>query len=94
MRKAGIMLLNQSVLLKEINDNVFQLAQLSEALFNLGIMPYYLHLLDRALGTAHFEVSKTEAVLLMQQLQAQLPGYLVPKLVKEEIGKSEKTIIF
>jgi len=94
MRQAGIILLNQSVLLKDINDDVFQLAQLSEVLFRLGIMPYYLHLLDRALGTAHFEVSKTAAVSLMQQLQAQLPGYLVPKLVKEEAGKAAKTIVF
>lgn len=94
MREAGIILLNQSVLLKEVNDDVFQLAQLSEGLFSLGIMPYYLHLLDKASGTAHFEVSKTVAVLLMQQLQAQLPGYLVPKLVKEEAGKAAKTIIF
>ena len=94
MREAGIMLLNQSVLLKDINDDVFQLAQLSEELFHLGIMPYYLHLLDKALGTAHFEVSKTEGVSLMQQLQAQLPGYLVPKLVKEEAGSAAKTIIF
>ena len=93
MRQAGIMLLNQSVLLKDINDDVFQLAQLSEGLFSLGIMPYYLHLLDKALGTAHFEVSKTAAILLMQQLQAQLPGYLVPKLVKEEAGKVAKTVV-
>ncbi len=94
MRQANIMLLNQSVLLKDINNNVFQLAQLSEKLFSLGVLPYYLHLLDKALGTAHFEVSKTEAVSLMQQLQAQLPGYLVPKLVKEEAGKAAKTIVY
>ena len=94
MRQAGIMLLNQSVLLKDINNDVFQLAQLSEKLFSLGILPYYLHLLDKALGTAHFEVSKTEAVSLMQQLQAELPGYLLPKLVKEEAGKAAKTIVY
>ncbi len=94
MRQAGIMLLNQSVLLKDINDNVLQLAQLSEKLLRLGILPYYLHLLDKAAGTAHFEVSQSTAILLMRQLQAQLPGYLVPKLVKEEAGEVAKTIIY
>jgi EF-P beta-lysylation protein EpmB len=94
MRQAKIMLLNQSVLLKNINDNSLQLQQLSEQLFNLGIMPYYLHLLDKALGTAHFEVSKTAAIVLMQQLQTRLSGYLIPKLVAEEAGRASKTLIY
>ncbi|NOQ35164.1 MAG: EF-P beta-lysylation protein EpmB, partial [Methylococcaceae bacterium] len=63
-------------------------------LFEIGVMPYYLHLLDKAQGTAHFEVSRVEALLLMEQVQAQLSGYLVPKLVQEEAGANSKTIIF
>lgn len=94
MRQARITLLNQSVLLKNINDDILQLCRLSETLFSLGIIPYYLHLLDKALGTAHFEVSKTDAILLMQQLQTQLSGYLVPKLVQEVAGEAAKTLIF
>ncbi|MCK4493222.1 MAG: EF-P beta-lysylation protein EpmB, partial [Methylococcales bacterium] len=94
MRHANIMLLNQSVLLKGINDNVFELRRLSEKLFDFGVLPYYLHLLDKASGTAHFEVKKTVALKLMQRLQSSLSGYLVPKLVQEQQGKHAKTIIF
>ncbi len=94
MRHANIILLNQSVLLKNINDDALQLGLLSEKLFSFGIIPYYLHLLDKALGTAHFEVSKATAILLMQQLQAELSGYLIPRLVEEEAGMKAKTIIF
>jgi len=60
---------------------------LSEQLFSQGIIPYYLHLLDKAIGTGHFEVSETKAVALIKQAQATLPGYLVPKLVKEQAGQ-------
>ncbi|MDQ7090594.1 MAG: EF-P beta-lysylation protein EpmB [Methylococcales bacterium] len=93
MRDAHIMLLNQSVLLKGINDEVAQLGQLSEKLVSFGVMPYYLHLLDKAAGTAHFEVSKARAILLMRELQAHLSGYLIPKLVQEEAGERAKTQI-
>lgn len=86
-------LLNQTVLLKDINDNVQALKSLSEKLFSCGVLPYYLHLLDRARGTAHFEVMQTEAIKLHQDLQHQLPGYLVPKLVQEQAGKAAKTLI-
>lgn len=94
LRASGITVLNQSVLLKGINDSVTALQELSEKLFDFGILPYYLHLLDKAHGTGHFEVSETEAIALMQELQKILPGYLVPKLAREAAGAAAKTIIF
>jgi EF-P beta-lysylation protein EpmB len=93
IKASGIMLLNQSVLLKDVNNCAVQLHELSEKLFEFGILPYYLHLLDKAHGTGHFEVSKAEAITLMRQLQKTLPGYLVPKLAQEEAGAASKTII-
>ena len=83
---AGVTLLNQSVLLKGINDTAETLNALSESLFAAGVLPYYLHQLDRVQGAAHFEVSDTRACELMQQLHATLPGYLVPRLVREIPG--------
>lgn len=94
IRASGITLLNQSVLLKGINDCAVQLQELSEKLFSFGVLPYYLHLLDKAQGTGHFEVPRTEAIALMQQLQKTLPGYLVPKLAQEEAGAAAKTLVF
>ncbi len=93
LRQHGIHLLNQSVLLKGVNDNVTALAQLSERLFDFGIQPYYLHLLDKTTGTAHFEVSENDALALMQALKTLLPGYLVPKLVKEVAGDKAKQVL-
>jgi EF-P beta-lysylation protein EpmB len=93
LRASGITLLNQSVLLKGINNQAELLHELSEKLFSFGILPYYLHLLDKAHGTGHFEVSKTEAITLMRQIQKTLPGYLVPKLAQEEVGAAAKTIL-
>jgi EF-P beta-lysylation protein EpmB len=87
---AGVALLNQSVLLRGINDSAQALARLSEALFDAGVMPYYLHLLDRVQGAAHFEVAQTEAREIMMQIQRLLPGYLVPRLVREEAGAPSK----
>ncbi|NOR79826.1 MAG: EF-P beta-lysylation protein EpmB, partial [Methyloprofundus sp.] len=69
------------------------LQELSEQLFASGILPYYLHLLDKAQGTAHFEVEQVEAIKIHQQLQQVLPGYLVPKLVKEQAGEAAKTLL-
>ena len=86
LSRAGVTLLNQSVLLKDINDKVETLAELNESLFDAGVLPYYLHQLDRVQGAAHFEVSDTRASGLMQQLHAALPGYLVPRLVREIPG--------
>ena len=93
LRNNGITLFNQSVLLKGVNDNVATLCELSEQLFSHGIIPYYLHLMDRATGTGHFEVSETAAIDLMKKVQATLPGYLVPKLVKEQAGTLSKQTI-
>jgi KamA family protein len=93
LKKNGITLFNQSVLLKGVNDNIAALCELSEQLFSQGIIPYYLHLLDKAIGTGHFEVSETKAVALIKQAQATLPGYLVPKLVKEQAGALSKQYI-
>ena len=90
---AGSILLNQSVLLKGVNDSVKTLADLSHTLFEYQVLPYYLHLLDKVNGTAHFDVSERQALEIMQGLRAQLSGYLVPKLVREVSGKRSKTAI-
>ena len=87
---AGIHVLNQSVLLRGVNDTSACLIELSEKLFEYGALPYYLHLLDRAQGTAHFEVPDLRARQLMDELRKQLPGYLVPKLVREIPGAAYK----
>lgn len=87
---AGIVLFNQSVLLKGINDNVEILAELSEQLFAAGIQPYYLHALDKVQGTAHFDLPYQTALDLHWQLAQRLPGYLVPKLVCEQPGVPAK----
>lgn len=88
---AGVTLLNQSVLLRDVNDNVGTLVQLSHRLFNAGVLPYYLHQLDRVQGAAHFEVDIEQALDLESGLRAALPGYLVPQLVREVPGESGKT---
>ncbi|MDQ7075964.1 MAG: EF-P beta-lysylation protein EpmB [Gammaproteobacteria bacterium] len=93
LRHIGVTLLNQTVLLKRINDSAESLIQLSHALWGAGVLPYYLHLLDRVQGSAHYECSMPTALSLMQTLREQLPGYLVPKLVREEAGKQFKTPI-
>ena len=66
-----------------INDNITALTNLSETLFNCRVLPYYLHLLDRVQGAAHFEVKENKAMQLLEQMRIQLPGYLVPKMVRE-----------
>ncbi len=93
LKSRGVVLLNQTVLLKGVNDHVDTLVALSEALFDAGIQPYYLHLLDKVQGAAHFDLPKTRATTLHQELSTRLSGYLVPKLVCEEPGKLAKTII-
>lgn len=90
-KEAGIPLFNQSVLLQGVNDDVATLAQLSERLFECGVNPYYLHLLDRVAGAAHFEVTESRAIALHKELRARLPGYLVPRLVREIPGECAKT---
>jgi EF-P beta-lysylation protein EpmB len=91
LARAGVSLLNQAVLLRGVNNSVAALKQLSERLFEQGVLPYYLHLLDRVAGAAHFEVSKAEGRALMQELRSQLPGYLLPRLVQELAGEASKT---
>jgi len=93
LRAAGATLLNQSVLLAGINDSVAALQELSAALWSAGVLPYYLHLLDRVRGTAHFEVSETRARELMAGLAARLPGYLLPRLARETPGAAAKTVL-
>lgn len=82
-RAAGITLLNQTVLLRDINDDIQTQAALSKRLFAAGVLPYYLHLLDKVAGGAHFDLDERAAIELYWALLAKLPGYLVPKLVRE-----------
>jgi EF-P beta-lysylation protein EpmB len=93
LKQKGIVLLNQSVLLRGVNDKATDLVALSERLFDCGVMPYYLHLLDKVSGAGHFEVGEAEAVALIRQMQTALPGYLVPKLVKEIAGADSKQYV-
>ena len=86
----NIILLNQSVLLKDINDDANVLAELSKKLLSIGILPYYLHMHDKITGTAHFYVPTNKAKRLIKELISRLPGYLVPKLVKEVPGYQSK----
>jgi EF-P beta-lysylation protein EpmB len=88
---AGATLLNQTVLLKNVNDSAEILAQLSEKLFTSGVMPYYLHVLDRVGGVSHFEVTDRASRMIMRELNARLPGYLVPRLVREIPGEPGKS---
>ncbi len=90
LREAGVTLLNQSVLLRGVNDDADTLAELSENLFDLGVLPYYLHLLDPVAGGAHFALPDPEAIRLHQQLRERLPGYLLPRLVRELPGEGSK----
>jgi EF-P beta-lysylation protein EpmB len=90
LRQAGVTLLNQTVLLRGVNDDVEILAALSRRLFESGVLPYYLHVLDRVRGAAHFEVPQVEAQALAGQLAACLSGYLVPRLVREIYGAPAK----
>lgn len=88
---AGVTLLNQSVLLKSVNDDADTLATLSESLFGIGVLPYYLHTLDPVAGAAHFDVTPARAGRLHEELRRRLPGYLVPRLVRELPGSPYKT---
>ncbi|HEY2396694.1 MAG TPA: EF-P beta-lysylation protein EpmB [Rudaea sp.] len=91
LRVTGAILLNQSVLLRGVNDCADVLSALSERLFDCGVTPYYLHQLDRVTGTAHFEVDDANARALIGDLRHRLPGYLVPRLVREMAGQMAKT---
>lgn len=91
LRVAGVQILNQSVLLKGINDTLATQIALQEAVFQAGILPYYLHQLDAVQGAAHFAVTDKEALKLHQAMLENLPGFLVPKLVRERAGEASKT---
>ena len=91
LRRAGVTLLNQSVLLRSVNDDAQTLAALSNALFDAGVMPYYLHVLDHVQGAAHFLVSDDDARNIMRELLTLVSGYMVPKLAREIGGEPSKT---
>jgi EF-P beta-lysylation protein EpmB len=91
LRGAGVTLLNQSVLLKGINDDAHTLTTLSELLFNQGVLPYYLHMPDKVMGTAHFYLDDLEAQPIYEAMREQLPGYLLPRLVRELPGGIAKS---
>ena len=91
LKFCGWTLLNQSVLLKGVNDSTDKLIPLCRKLFSQGVLPYYLHQLDHANGVAHFEVGDDEARKLIAEIRTKLPGYLVPKLVREIAGEKSKT---
>ncbi len=87
----GIPVLNQSVLLKDVNDDVDTLKTLCKTLSDHGVIPYYIHQLDRVQGSAHYEVPEERGRQIVQQLQTLLPGYAVPKYVREIAGEPGKT---
>jgi EF-P beta-lysylation protein EpmB len=93
LREAGVHLLNQTVLLHGVNDDVDVLCELSEMLFEQGALPYYLHMPDPVTGTAHFMVSDAQAQPIYEAMRERLPGYLLPRLVREEPGEMSKTAL-
>ncbi len=92
--RENITVLNQTVLLKGVNNSAEVLSALSYRLFDMGVMPYYLHVLDKVKGAQHFDLKQAEINQIYSQLLANLPGYLVPKLVREIAGEPNKTPIF
>lgn len=90
LKDNGAIMLNQSVLLRGVNDSADTLVDLSESLFRIGVLPYYLHQLDPVAGAAHFNVEDTRAIKLIDAVTDRLPGYLVPRLVREIPGESAK----
>lgn len=93
LRQVGCHLLNQSVVLAGINDDAQILASLSQTLFAAGVIPYYLHVLDKVKGAAHFDLPFASIQLIYQDLQKLVPGYLLPRLAREEPGKLSKTLL-
>ena len=94
LTRAGIMLLNQTVLLRGVNDSLAALSELSRRLIELRVVPYYLHQLDRVRGAAHFEVPVERGRALVEQLRDALPGYAVPTYVQEIAGQASKQMLF
>lgn len=93
LRQAGCELLNQTVLLRGVNDTAEQLISLSECLSEVQVLPYYLHLLDKVQGASHFDVAEQKGIELITAMRCELSGYLVPRLVCEQQGEASKTII-
>ncbi|HLT14341.1 MAG TPA: EF-P beta-lysylation protein EpmB [Marinobacter sp.] len=93
LKEAGVTLLNQSVILKGVNDSSVTLSQLSETLFDAGVLPYYLHAFDPVAGAHHFNVSDSKAAEIVGEMLKTLPGFLVPRLVRELPGQDSKTPI-
>jgi EF-P beta-lysylation protein EpmB len=93
LRASGAQLLNQAVLLRGVNDTLAAQQDLSERLSECGVLPYYLHMLDRVHGSAHFEVEETAAQALMRAMSEVLPGYLLPRLAREVAGRPAKEIV-
>lgn len=91
LKDSGVTLLNQSVLLKGVNDSVQAQVALSETLFDSGVQPYYLHVLDKVQGAAHFYVSDNQAKAIMREMVTRVSGYMLPRLTREEAGKPSKT---
>ena len=91
LRAAGVTLLNQAVLLRGVNDRLDTLVELSERLFEAGVLPYYLHQLDPVQGASHFAVMERTSRQLVDAMRKRLPGYLVPRLVREDPGQPSKT---
>jgi len=94
LASTGITLLNQSVLLKGVNDSTASLISLSKRLYQAGVLPYYLHMLDPVQGAMHFDVPRNRAIEILNTLKQELPGFLVPRLVREIPGATSKTAIF
>ena len=94
LRAAGITLLNQAVLLAGVNDDANVQVALAEALHDAGVLPYYLHMPDAVRGTQHFQVEQDRALAIMAEVHARLPGYLVPRLVREVPGEAGKRFLF
>lgn len=93
LRESGALVLNQAVLLKGVNDSIESQTDLADTLVEAGVIPYYLHMLDPVKGAHHFEVSEANATQLIAELQRQLPGYMVPRLVREIAGNPSKTLL-
>ncbi len=93
MAAQGFTLLNQSVLLAGVNDTANELVQLSERLIECSVLPYYLHQLDRVTGSSHFDVSIDRGRALIAEMRRRLPGYLVPRYVRETPGEQAKSVI-
>jgi KamA family protein len=91
LRREGVTLLNQGVMLKGVNDSVEAQVALSESLFDAGVLPYYIHVLDKVQGAAHFFISDQQAKQIMAGVIERVSGYLVPKLTREIGGRTSKT---